>query len=203
MTSEPPSSIVFARGQLPRQPGRHQHPAQPHARRQPLARRADVDDLLGRQPLQRADGDAVVAVLGVVVVLDDQPLAPRPTRSARRVARVPARRRRELVGGGDDHGGGVGLDRAPRRAARCSSTGIGTTSMPAFSTISRWTCQPGSSSATRSTPRSRSTRQISAKPCMKPVHTSVCSGSASRSADAPEVARQSASRSSGAPRGSP
>src|ERR1700756_1514556 len=82
-TSEPPSSTVLhphrppppqppppprlARAQPPRQPRGREHPAEPHAWGQPLAGRRDVRDVLGRETLQRADRDPVVAVLGVVV----------------------------------------------------------------------------------------------------------------------------------------
>ena len=51
--------------------GRHQ-PAQPHARGQRLGRAAGVGDLAGRRGLQRGHRRPVVAVLRVVVVLDDQ-----------------------------------------------------------------------------------------------------------------------------------
>ena len=63
---------------------RQQQPAEPQRRRERLARRAGVDDALGRHALQRADRRAVVAVLGVVVVLDDDRVAaPRPVEQLR------------------------------------------------------------------------------------------------------------------------
>ena len=45
-----------------------------------------------------------------------------------------------------------------------ASTGIGVTSRPASSTISRWACQPGSSSATCSIPLARSQRHDQREP---------------------------------------
>ena len=53
------------------QPLGSDEPAQPQARRQRLADRPAVGDQLRREPLDRAHRGAVVAVLGVVVVLDD------------------------------------------------------------------------------------------------------------------------------------
>ena len=50
----------------------HDQPAEPQPGRQGLARRTGVDDVLRRQALHGADRLAVVAVLRVVVVLDDQ-----------------------------------------------------------------------------------------------------------------------------------
>ena len=50
--------------------GRHHQPADAERRREGLAGRAGVDDAVGVESLERADGRAVVAVLGVVVVLD-------------------------------------------------------------------------------------------------------------------------------------
>ena len=52
--------------------------------RERLARRPDIGDTVRREPLERSDRLTVVAVLGVVIVLDDQrPAAPGPTRSTR------------------------------------------------------------------------------------------------------------------------
>ena len=165
-------------GDLPRQPRGRQHPAEAHARRQALAGGADVEHALGREPLQRADRDAVVAVLGVVVVLDDQPLlalGPLDQRGAPRGAEHRAGG--ELVGGRHHHHGGVAGDqlgtRSPSRVDRDRHD-----RRPACSAISRCTCQPGSSSAIDSTPWPRSTAQASEKPCMKPVQIIICSVSA-------------------------
>jgi hypothetical protein len=55
-----------------RHPLRHDQPAQPQPGGQGLGHRAGVDHVLGGQALDRADGLAVVAVLGVVVVLQHQ-----------------------------------------------------------------------------------------------------------------------------------
>jgi hypothetical protein len=57
-----------ARRQIPRR----DQPAQPEPRREDLARRAGVDDTVRAEPLERSDRLAVVAVLGVVVILDDE-----------------------------------------------------------------------------------------------------------------------------------
>ena len=59
--------------QGPGEPRRREHPAEAHARRQALARRADVEHAVRGESLERAD--ALAAELGVVVVLDDQPVA--------------------------------------------------------------------------------------------------------------------------------
>ena len=74
---------------------RRQHePAEPQRGRERLAHRAGVDDAVGVEALQRADGGAVVAVLGVVVVLDDDRVAgAQPGDAARCGARRRARRR--------------------------------------------------------------------------------------------------------------
>ena len=64
---------------------RNAGPPQAHAGRERLAGRPDVGDTVGREPLEGSDRLAVVAVLGVVVVLDDQAsLRGGPRRSARR-----------------------------------------------------------------------------------------------------------------------
>ena len=86
------AASALARRRVREPLGQHE-PAEPQRRRERLARRARVDDALGRHALQRADRLAVVAVLGVVVVLDDDRAAlARPVRAARRGA--PARARR-------------------------------------------------------------------------------------------------------------
>ena len=60
-------------------------PAEAQGRGQRLARRAEVDDPLGSEALERADRRAVVAELGVVVVLDDERVSPfAPSRAGRR-----------------------------------------------------------------------------------------------------------------------
>ena len=61
---------LLARGRRRRSAAGHDQPAEPQRGRERLARRAGVDDAVGVEPLERADGGAVVAVLGVVVVLD-------------------------------------------------------------------------------------------------------------------------------------
>jgi len=59
-----------------KQPGRHHQPAQPQRRREGLARRAGVDDVLRIHRLQRSDRRPVVPVLGVVIVLHGEPAGP-------------------------------------------------------------------------------------------------------------------------------
>ena len=54
---------------------RDDEPAEPQRGRERLARRAGVGDAVGLEALQRADRRAVVAVLGVVVVLDGKGVA--------------------------------------------------------------------------------------------------------------------------------
>ena len=87
----------LGRRQLPRQPRGQQHPAEPHARSQALAGGADVGDPLGRETLQRADRDAVVAVLRVVVVLDDQAFVAGPVDERRAPLRAQHGAGRKLV----------------------------------------------------------------------------------------------------------
>ena len=67
-----------------RELGRGDHPAEPQRRRERLRRRAEIDDAVGREPLQRADRRAVVAVLGVVVVLEHELAAPHASSARRR-----------------------------------------------------------------------------------------------------------------------
>ena len=62
---------------------RHNEPAKPQRGRQRLAGGARVHDRFGRQSLDAADGLAVVPVLRVVIVLDDEP-APAPSPGRRR-----------------------------------------------------------------------------------------------------------------------
>ncbi len=94
-------------------------PAEPQRRRQRLGDRADVDHEVRPQALERADRRAVVAVLGVVVVLDDQRvplLGPAQQRGPPLGAEHDARR--ELVRGRDEHGAGVVRERVDHDALR-------------------------------------------------------------------------------------
>ena len=69
-------------------------PAESQARGEDLARRARVHDAVRAEALDRADRLAVVAELGVVVVLDDHGAAPRrPVGEARAAVRAAGRRR--------------------------------------------------------------------------------------------------------------
>jgi hypothetical protein len=80
------------------QPGRDDQPAEPQARRQALAGRASVDDMVGRQRLQRAHRLPVVAELPVVVVLDHHPA---PVGHLPAAPRMQRHAQRELVRGGE------------------------------------------------------------------------------------------------------
>ena len=82
---------LLAHHQLLAHVRRGDHPAQPQGRGQRLRHAAQVDDVLGRERRERGHRGPVVAVLGVVVVLDHQPSGrgPRPVQQ-----RAPARRAR-------------------------------------------------------------------------------------------------------------
>ena len=117
-------------GQRLDQPWGHDGPAQPQGRRQGLADGAEGDDLVGCQPLQRADRVTVVAELRVVVVLQHH----RIVVASPGEQRVPALRREHDAGGplvsrGDDDGArSVAASAATSRPR--SSTATGTTSLP-------------------------------------------------------------------------
>ncbi|GIF66197.1 hypothetical protein Ais01nite_42320 [Asanoa ishikariensis] len=86
--------LHLGRGELVDQAGRRDQPADPQPGRQRLARRARVDHPVRVEALQSADRRAVVAVLGVVVVLHhDRVVLPRPT-----LHRRPGRRRQHATG---------------------------------------------------------------------------------------------------------
>ncbi len=140
------------RDHVPGEPGGHEHPAQAHGRCKALAGRADVEDPLGGETLKRSDGDSVIAVLRVEVVLDDQPLTaldPLDQRDASLAAEHTAAR--ELVGRGHQDSRHLGSSSACTHSPS-SSTGTATVRRPACSAIRRCTCQPGSSIAIASTP---------------------------------------------------
>jgi hypothetical protein len=83
-------------------------PAEPEGRSQGLAGRAEVDNTLGGVALERTDRGAVIAKLGVVVVLDDERvglLCPCEDRSA--PIGVKRGTRREGMGRREQHGGDV------------------------------------------------------------------------------------------------
>ena len=112
--------------------GRHDEPAQPQRRRQRLAGRAGVDHVLRREALQRTDGGAVVAVLGVVVVLDRD----RAGRRAARPAAPCAARATSTTPVGCWCAGVTTTASTPARASSSTrrpspSTGTGTGSSPA------------------------------------------------------------------------
>ena len=89
---------------------RQQHPAEAQARRERLARRAGVGDVLGVEGLERADGLPVVAQFGVVVVLDQEALSSAGPGDRRRAPlRVQDVAERELVRGREHDRAGVCL----------------------------------------------------------------------------------------------
>jgi hypothetical protein len=110
---------------------REDEPSEPQAGRQRLARRAGVDDVLGRQPLERADRLAVVAELAVVVILDEDG-AVRAGPGDERGARVGRERRaeRELVGGREERR--AGRARARPQEALGDELGVGLGDRPAL-----------------------------------------------------------------------
>ena len=120
----------------------------------------------GASPCSAPTGVAVVAQLRVVVVLDDQrvlvlgPLEQRARRSERQHDAG-----RELVGRRDDDRPRTPTAASSSTSSPCSSTAIPTGSSPAASAISRCCGQPGSSTAIRSSPRARSARHSTEKPC--------------------------------------
>ena len=123
---------------------RHQ-PADAHRRGQRFRHAARVDDPIRAEAGERRNGRTVVAVLGVVVVLDDQPSARPPSRAIAADVRGRARRRT---------GTRAPASPAPRwrcRATRSSttspspSTRIGGVSSPQNRSSSRAPSEPGSS----------------------------------------------------------
>ena len=81
--------------------GQHE-PCDAQRGRERLAGRAGVDDVVGRERLQRADRPAVVAELAVVVVLDHEARA-RPLGERRPALRRERRAQADLVGRCHDH----------------------------------------------------------------------------------------------------
>ena len=101
--------------QRPGEPTGQQGPAKAHSRRQALACRADVDDPFGSETLHGPQAALLVAVLGVEIVLDDQPLALlRPLDQGGTALATEHGAGRELVRRGDDDRagprGGEGVD---------------------------------------------------------------------------------------------
>ena len=82
----------------------------PERGREGLARRAGVDDPVGVEALERSDGRAVVAVLGVVVVLDcDRVARAQPGQQGRSSLAGEHDAGGVLVGGRQHDGVGVGV----------------------------------------------------------------------------------------------
>ena len=118
----PQSARSFSSVTASQQLRRHHKPAQPQRRRQRLAGRAGVDDPVGLESLEGADRRSVVAVLGVVVVLDhDRVVRAEPREQGRTPLAGEDGAGRVLVGGGEDDRVDVGPlerldpDAAPRR----------------------------------------------------------------------------------------
>ncbi|SLD42472.1 Uncharacterised protein [Mycobacteroides abscessus subsp. massiliense] len=87
--------------------GEH-HPAQTQCRCQALARRTQVHHAIRIEALQRADGLTVVSELAVVVVFEDIGVgAPRPVHHRGTPGGVQRQPVGEVVGRGDQRGGGV------------------------------------------------------------------------------------------------
>ena len=176
--------------------GRREQPAEPQRGRQRLRRRADVDDPVGREALERADRRAVVAVLGVVVVLDHEP-APGEQRAP--ALRGEHRARRELVRRGDAarrRRPARRPARRPRPPAAGRARGRPSGSWPS--------CRPATGPRRRSGGRRRRPapgRRATAPGCSREV-TTMASGEAA----APRTRTRwaaSSSRRTGSPRGSP
>ena len=108
------------------QRGRADEPAEPQAGRERLADRADHHHAIGREPLQRADRLAVVAELGVVVVLDEDAVAlARPGDRVAAAGRGEDDAGRGLVRRGEDGRAHVGAGVAQPRAVRVHGHGDG------------------------------------------------------------------------------
>ena len=83
---------------------RDQEPADPERRREELGDAARVTDPVGQHRVQGRDGRPVVAMLRVVVVLDDQPPSGRPLPQVAAPRAVEDNAHRELVRRGDHDG---------------------------------------------------------------------------------------------------
>jgi hypothetical protein len=144
---------------------REDKPSDPERRCKRLARRAAVDDAVGLEALEGADRQAVVAVLGVVIVLDRDRVA-----LSQPIEQGGAPLSRE-DGAGEKLVRGVTMT-APTSARSSSSTRrplsstpIGTSSRPARCAVSRCSGWLGSSTAIRLTPPAASARQTRPWPC--------------------------------------
>lgn len=115
--------LVLRRGDLVDESTRDDEPAEAEARGERLARRPGVDDVVGREALERPDGRPVVALLRVVVVLEDQrPAADGPGEERRAPLGRQDGAGRRLVGRRDEDAVGVArgerLDHDPGRVDR-------------------------------------------------------------------------------------
>ena len=138
--------------------------------RERLADRAERDDAVGGQALQRADRVAVVAELGVIVVLDDDPAASAGPRD-QLLAAVSGEHDAggPLVGRGHQDGPGAGaLERGDvdavvvdrdRHGGEAGAAACPVVELPG----------PGSSKARVSTPLAASARSTSPRACAMPL----------------------------------
>jgi hypothetical protein len=103
------------------QRGGYDEPSEPERRSQRLAERAGVHDAVGVKALERADRRAVVAVLGVVVVLDRDRARPAQP-GEKRLAPFTGEHdtRRMLVRGREHHRIGVG----PQQLVQPDAAGV-------------------------------------------------------------------------------
>src|SRR5262249_59224340 len=91
------------------QPAGGDQPAQPQRRSEGLGAAAGVGDPVRREALQGRHGRAIVAVLGVVVVFNDQPAGRGPVKERAAALGSEHYTGGELVGGGDQHRLGAGV----------------------------------------------------------------------------------------------
>ena len=146
--------------------GRDNEPADPERRRERLARRARVDDAIEDKALERADGRAVVAVLGVVVVLDrDRAGLAQPGQQRGPPFALEHNAGGMLVGRSQHDRVGVG---ALEFVDPCSAfmNQIGTGSRRALSAITASSGLLGTSSAIRLAPPAASARHTKPRPCV-------------------------------------
>ena len=107
------------------QRGRSHQPAQPQRRGQRLGHATQVGDTVRGHRLQRGHRWSVVAVLGVVVVLDDQATGPGPADQLPPPLGGQHHPGGELVGRGDHHDGQPGVCSARPRPGRGRPPGPG------------------------------------------------------------------------------
>ena len=124
---------------------RGDHPAQPQRRGQRLRHAAQVDDVLGGERRERGHRRAVVAVLGVVVVLDDEAAVPGPVQEGAAARRGEHDAGRVLVRGCREDGAHPGPGEGVDVAAEVVHRDGGERESPSRSSWSRVPREPGSS----------------------------------------------------------